>query len=78
MLTSSFTGWSNYMMDFGKMLQDPEAMKRFGQTVVLWDFHARKPIKVLHVPGAPLEIRWAWGRTTTTPSPPPRSPRRSG
>ena len=22
MLTSSFTGWSNYMMDFGKMLQD--------------------------------------------------------
>ena len=31
MLTSSFTGWNNYMMDFGKMLQDPEAMKRFGK-----------------------------------------------
>jgi methanethiol oxidase len=61
MLTSSFTGWSNYMMDFGKMLQDAEAMKRFGQTMVLWDFHARKPKKVFHVPGAPLEIRWAWG-----------------
>jgi len=61
MLTSSFTGKSNYMMDFGKMLQDPEAMKRFGQTVVLWDFHARKPLKVFNVPGAPLEIRWAWG-----------------
>jgi methanethiol oxidase len=61
MLTSSFTGKSNYMMDFGKMLQDPEAMKRFGQTVVLWDFHARQPRKVFHVPGAPLEIRWAWG-----------------
>jgi selenium-binding protein 1 len=61
MLTSSFTGWSNYMMDFGKMLQDPEAMKRFGQTVVLWDYHTRKPNKVFHVPGAPLEIRWAWG-----------------
>jgi selenium-binding protein 1 len=61
MLTSSFTGWSNYMMDFGKMLQDEEAMKRFGQTVVLWDFHTRKPRKVFHVPGAPLEIRWAWG-----------------
>ena len=27
MLTSSFTGWSNYMMDFGQMLQDGEAMK---------------------------------------------------
>jgi selenium-binding protein 1 len=61
MLSTSFTGWSNYMMDFGKMLQDAEAMKRFGQTAVLWDFHARKPKKVFHVPGAPLEVRWAWG-----------------
>jgi hypothetical protein len=25
------------------------------------DFHARKPKKVFHVPGAPLEVRWAWG-----------------
>ncbi len=61
MLTSSFTGWSNYMMDFGQMLKDPEAMKRFGQTVVLWDLHTRQPRKVFSVPGAPLEIRWAWG-----------------
>lgn len=61
MLSSSFTGWSNYMMDFAKMLQDEEAMKRFGQTVVVWDLHARKPKKVLHVPGSPLEIRFAWG-----------------
>jgi len=61
MLTSSFTGWSNYMMDFGQMLQDPEAMKRFGQTVVLWDYHTRKPKTVFNVPGAPLEIRFAWG-----------------
>ena len=62
-LTSSFTGWSNYMMDFGKMLQDEAAMKRFGQTVVLWDLHTRTPRKVFHVPGAPLEIRWALGPT---------------
>ncbi len=61
MLTSSFTGWSNYMMDFGQMLQDEAAMKRFGQTMAIWDFHARKPLKVFHVPGAPLEVRWAWG-----------------
>ena len=59
LLTSSFTGWNNYMMDFGQMLADPEAMKRFGNTVVLWDFHARKPIQTFEVPGAPLEIRWA-------------------
>ncbi|SNZ19294.1 selenium-binding protein SBP56-related protein [Cohaesibacter gelatinilyticus] len=61
MLTSSFTGWSNYMMDFGKMLQDPEAMKRFGNTIVQWDLHTRQPRKVFNVPGAPLEIRFPWG-----------------
>ncbi|MEZ5535677.1 MAG: selenium-binding protein SBP56-related protein [Thiolinea sp.] len=60
MFTSSFTGWSNYMMDFGKMLKDEEAMKRFGNTVVQWDLHARQPKKVFDVPGAPLEIRCAW------------------
>jgi selenium-binding protein 1 len=60
MLTSSFTGWSNYMMDFGKMLQDAEAMKRFGNTMVLWNLHSKKPKKIFDVPGAPLEIRCAW------------------
>ncbi|MEE9345753.1 MAG: selenium-binding protein SBP56-related protein, partial [Methylococcales bacterium] len=53
-------GWSNYMMDFGKMLKDPQAMKRFGNTVVQWNLHTRQPKKVLDVPGAPLEIRCAW------------------
>lgn len=61
MLTSSFTGWSNYMKDFGEVLADPEAMKRFGNTMVVWDLHTRKPKQVLDVPGAPLEIRCAWG-----------------
>ena len=61
LLTSSFTGWNNYTMDFGKMTADPEAMKHFGNTMVMWDFHARQPKKVFQVPGAPLEIRWAWG-----------------
>jgi len=61
MLTSSFTGWSNYMMDVGKVISDQEAMKRFGQTMVLWDLHTRKPLKVFNVPGVPLEIRFAWG-----------------
>jgi methanethiol oxidase len=61
MLTSSFTGSANYMRDFGDLMKDGEAMKNFGQTMVLWDFHARKPKKVFHVPGAPLEVRWAWG-----------------
>ena len=60
MLTSSFTGWTNYMMDFGTMFADAEAMKRFGQTVVVWDLHQRRPRQVLDVPGAPLELRFAW------------------
>jgi selenium-binding protein 1 len=59
MLTSSFTGHKNYMRDLGSLLGDAEAMKNFGNTMVVWDFHARKPIQVLEVPGAPLEIRWA-------------------
>ena len=61
LFTSSFSGWSNYMMDFGQLLTDGEAMKRFGQTVAVWNFHTRQPKKVLHVPGSPLEIRVAWG-----------------
>ncbi len=60
MFTSAFTGWSNYMQDFGKMLKDPESMKRFGNTVVRWDLHSRKPKEIFDVPGAPLEIRCAW------------------
>ncbi|MEO6028488.1 MAG: selenium-binding protein SBP56-related protein [Candidatus Binatia bacterium] len=59
MLTSSFAGAANYMRDFGEMAADPDAMKHFGNTMVVWDFHARKPIQTLEVPGAPLEIRWA-------------------
>ena len=61
LVTSSFTGWNNYMMNLGKVMGDAEAMKRFGNTVVVWDLHTRKARKVLDVPGAPLELRCAWG-----------------
>lgn len=63
LLTSSFTGWNNYTAEFGKITADPDAMKNFGNTMVMWDFHTRQPKKIFHVPGAPLEIRWAWGDT---------------
>ncbi len=59
MLTSSFTGWNNYMMDLGKLVKDAEAMKNFGSTMALWDLKAMKPQKLFTVPGAPLEIRWS-------------------
>jgi selenium-binding protein 1 len=59
MLTSSFTGKANYMRQLPELMQDAEAMKRFGNTMVVWDFHTRKPLQTLAVPGAPLEIRWA-------------------
>ncbi|OLD90321.1 MAG: selenium-binding protein [Verrucomicrobia bacterium 13_1_20CM_4_54_11] len=61
LLTSSFTGWNNYMNELSKVTADPEAVKHFGSTMVMWDFHARQPKKIFSVPGAPLEIRWAWG-----------------
>jgi selenium-binding protein 1 len=61
LLTSSFTGLNNYMRDLGQLMGDAEAMKHFGSTMVMWDFHTRQPKKVFAVPGAPLEIRWAWG-----------------
>jgi selenium-binding protein 1 len=63
MLTTSFTGWKNYTNDFAKVAADPEALKQTGNSMVLWDFHTRKPRKVFDVPGSPLEIRWAWGET---------------
>jgi selenium-binding protein 1 len=59
MLSSSFTGKKNYMRDLGELMGDAEAMKQFGNAVVVWDFHARKPIQTLAVAGAPLELRWA-------------------
>lgn len=71
LLTSSFTGWNNYMMDMGKLVQDGEAMKRFGTTMVVWDLKAMKPKQILSVPGSPLEIRWSlnprdnWAVTAT-------------
>jgi len=71
MLTSSFTGWTNYMMDLGTLVKDAEAMKNFGNTMAVWDVKSMKPKKVLDVPGAPLEIRWSlrpgddWAFTAT-------------
>src|SRR5580765_456838 len=57
-LTSSFAGWNNYMRSLGEVVKDPEAMKHFGGTMVVWNLKTMKPTQVLSVPGAPLEIRW--------------------
>lgn len=59
LLTSSFTGYANYMRAFGELVKDADAMKRFGNTMVVWDLKAMKPKQILSVPGAPLEIRWS-------------------
>jgi methanethiol oxidase len=63
LLTSSFTGYTNYMRPLGELVKDAEAMKRFGNTMVVWDLKALKPKQVLKVPGAPLEIRWSLNPT---------------
>ncbi|WP_438481272.1 selenium-binding protein SBP56-related protein [Oleiharenicola lentus] len=60
MLTTSFTGWKNYTRDLDELIKDTEAVKNFGNSVVLWDFHTRTPRQVFSVPGTPLEVRWAW------------------
>ena len=71
LLTSSFTGYANYMRPLGELIKDGDAMKKFGNTMVVWDLKAMKPTKVLAVPGAPLEIRWSlkpgdnWAITAT-------------
>jgi len=62
LLTSSFTGYDNYMRPLGDLVKDPEAMKRFGNTMAVWDLKAMKPTKIFAVPGAPLEIRWSLKR----------------
>jgi selenium-binding protein 1 len=59
MLTSSFAGHKNYMRPLGELIKDAEAMKNFGNTMVVWDLKAMKPKQVLAVPGGPLEIRWS-------------------
>jgi selenium-binding protein 1 len=71
LLTSSFTGSKNYLRPLGDLVKDAEAMKNFGNTMVLWDLKAMKPQQVFAVPGAPLEIRWSlnpadnWAITAT-------------
>jgi selenium-binding protein 1 len=71
LLTSSFTGYNNYMRPLGDLVKDAEAMKKFGNTMVAWDLKAMKPKQVFAVPGAPLEIRWSlkagdnWAITAT-------------
>jgi methanethiol oxidase len=71
LLTSSFAGWNNYMRPLGEVVKDPEAMKHFGATVVVWNLKSMKPTQILSVPGAPLEMRWAlvpgqnWAVTAT-------------
>lgn len=62
MLTTAFTGWNNYMMDLGKLINDKEAMKQFGNSTVMWDYKSMKPLKVFDTPGAALEARWSWNK----------------
>jgi selenium-binding protein 1 len=59
LLTSSFTGWNNYMRDLGEVVKDSGAMQHFGNTMVMWNLKTMQPEQIFAVPGAPLEIRWA-------------------
>jgi selenium-binding protein 1 len=47
------------MRPLGELINDAEAMKNFGATMVVWDAKTMQPKQVLAVPGGPLEIRWS-------------------
>lgn len=71
MLSTSFTGYGNYRTDLDKLITDAGAMKKFGNTMVLWDVKAMQPRQIFSTPGAPLEVRWSlapgdnWAITAT-------------
>jgi methanethiol oxidase len=54
MVTSSFTPPDNYTKPFAKM-----DLKRFGNTLVMWDFRKREVLQTLKAGAAPLECRWS-------------------
>src|SRR5438093_13444349 len=53
LLTSSFTGYDNYMRPLGDVVKDPEAMKRFANTMVGWDLKAMTTTRMLAVSRRP-------------------------
>lgn len=55
MLSSASTGHNNSMRDLGELMGDAAAMQNFGKAMVVWDFHAYKPLQTIEVPGAPLK-----------------------
>src|SRR2546421_11121425 len=59
LLTSRFAGWQHSKRELGDLIKDAEAMKHFGNTMVVWNLKSMRPTQVLSVPGAPLEIRWS-------------------
>lgn len=59
MLSGSFTGRRTYSRDVRELLASPSLGQDFGETVTVWDLRVRKPLQILEVPGAPVELRWA-------------------
>jgi methanethiol oxidase len=56
----------------GQMMADAEAMKRFGNTVVVWDLHARQPKKFSTCPARRWRSAALGAHVTTTASRPRR------
>jgi selenium-binding protein 1 len=59
LITTSFAGPAQYSQDLDRLLADPPTLASFGNAITVSDFHARKPLQVLTVPGGPLDVRWA-------------------
>lgn len=54
MITSAFTPPENYRKPLARM-----DLKHFGNSLVVWDFRARRPLQTLTVGQSPLECRWS-------------------
>jgi len=59
LLTSSFSGWQNYMRELGDLIKDPEDDEALWQYGWWWNLKSMQPTQILSVTGAPLEIRWS-------------------
>ena len=72
LVTSSFTGWNNYMMNLGKMMGDAEAMKRFGNYRRDLGFACSNPPRRFSMSPAPPSKFVAPGVRSRTTALPPR------
>ncbi len=59
LLSSSFGGRNLYMANPDRLLKESDATRKFGNTLIVWELKSMRPVRILNVPGSPMEIRWS-------------------